>query len=306
MNLVHTEAARGSPEQLAGIDLNLLVAFDALAREQSVTRAAERMGVTQSAMSHALGRLRDLLRDPLLVRGSSGMTLTPRAAELVVPLRSGLVTLGRALAEPTSFDPAQARRAFCIASPDLFDVLAVPRLLERIRSEAPGVDLSVVPVNDRRLPERLETGEIDVAVVPEIEGLRAPGIDARGVRGLLARGGVAERRGSRARRSGARGARAPPPRGAAHPALLLGAGDHGEERLDPDRALGARPARPRGLAVDRAAATLALARAQHPPRVARALLERPRSTLAARSARRRGSIEPGGEPAVALTRRATR
>jgi DNA-binding transcriptional LysR family regulator len=100
------------------------------------------------------------------------MTLTARAAELVVPLRSGLVTLGRALAEPASFDPAQARRAFCLASPDLFDVLAVPRLLERIRNEAPGVDLNVVPVNDRHLSERLETGEVDVAVVPEIEGLR--------------------------------------------------------------------------------------------------------------------------------------
>ena len=67
------------PERLARIDLNLLVAFDALAREQNVTRAAERVGVTQSAMSHALRRLRELLDDPLLVRGKSGMVLTARA-----------------------------------------------------------------------------------------------------------------------------------------------------------------------------------------------------------------------------------
>jgi DNA-binding transcriptional LysR family regulator len=172
MNTVHTAPERGSPEQLAAIDLNLLVAFDALARERSVTRAAERVGVTQSAMSHALGRLRDLLGDPLLVRGSGGMTLTARAEALVVPLRSGLVTLGRALAEPPVFEPAAVRRAFRVASPDLFDVLAVPRVLERIRSEAPGVDLGVAPVNDRRLGEALETGEIDAAVVPEVSGLR--------------------------------------------------------------------------------------------------------------------------------------
>jgi DNA-binding transcriptional LysR family regulator len=167
MNAIH-DPERGSPEQLAAIDLNLLVAFDALARERSVTRAAERVGVTQSAMSHALARLRGLLGDPLLVRGSAGMALTARAEGLVVPLRSGLVTLGRALAEPALFEPQAAQRAFSVASPDLFDVLAVPRLLERIRIEAPGVDLAFVPVTDRRLPERLETGEIDVAIVPEV------------------------------------------------------------------------------------------------------------------------------------------
>ena len=171
------------PEQLSRVDLNLVVAFDALARELSVTRAAQRVGVTQSAMSHALRRLRDLLGDELLVRGRGGMVLTPRGDSLVVPLRSGLVTLGRALSQPIAFEPASARRAFCIASPDLFDVLVVPSLLERIRDEAPGVDVRVTSIDDRRLPDQLETGEVDVAITPLIEqiGSEAAGDSAPGL-----------------------------------------------------------------------------------------------------------------------------
>lgn len=165
-------------EQLAALDLNLVVAFDALARERSVTRAAERMGLTQSAMSHALGRLRSLLNDPLLVRGRGGMVLTPRAESLVVPLRGGLVAIGRALGQPAAFEPKSARRSFAIASPDLFDVLAIPPLLERMRDEAPGVDLAVVPADPRRLADQLETGDVDVAIVPQIDDVRNRGSDA--------------------------------------------------------------------------------------------------------------------------------
>ena len=166
-------------DDLVGVDLNLIVAFDAMAREQSVTRAAHRLGVTQSAVSHALRRLRELLGDPLLVRGRSGMVLTPRAQALVVPVRTGLLTLQRALSQSTGFDPATARRAFAIVSPDLFDLLVMPPLLERVRRDAPGVDIAVVVSDPRRLAERLETGEIDVAVVPRIEGVRSddpPGV----------------------------------------------------------------------------------------------------------------------------------
>jgi DNA-binding transcriptional LysR family regulator len=162
-------------QQLAGVDLNLILAFDALARERSVTRAAQNMGVTQSAMSHALRRLRALFDDPLLVRGRGGMALTPRAESLAVPLRSGLVTIGRALTQPSRFEPRSARRAFCLASPDLFDVLAIPPLLARVRRDAPGVDIAIVPANEGRLPEQLETGEVDVAIVAHIEEARAEG-----------------------------------------------------------------------------------------------------------------------------------
>jgi DNA-binding transcriptional LysR family regulator len=169
MNPIHETRERIAPGDLAGIDLNLVVAFDALAYERSVTLAAQRVGITQSAMSHALRRLRALLGDPLLVRGQSGMVLTPRAELLAVPVRSSLVTLGRALSGPARFEPASAVRAFRIATPDLFDVLAIPALLERVRVESPSVDLSIVPIDPRRLPALLETGDVDAAVVPRFE-----------------------------------------------------------------------------------------------------------------------------------------
>ena len=167
MKLAH-EPEQSPEALLPRLDLNLVVAFDALLRERSVTRAAARLGVTQSAVSHALRRLRELLGDPLMVRSGHGMALTPRAEALVVPLRSGLLALSRALSQPTAFDPRSARRTFSLASLDLFDLLVLPQLLPRLRREAPGIDLSVVPAADRRLSERLETGEIDLAITVQM------------------------------------------------------------------------------------------------------------------------------------------
>lgn len=166
MNGAHDASA--AEELLPRLDLNLVVAFDALVRERSVTRAAARLGVTQSAVSHALRRLRELLGDPLMVRSGNGMALTPRAEGLAVPLRSGLLTLGRALSQPAIFEPRTARRTFTLASLDLFDLLVLPSLLRRVRHEAPGVDLSVVQAADRMLSERLETGEVDLAVTVQM------------------------------------------------------------------------------------------------------------------------------------------
>lgn len=152
-------------ESLRQLDLNLLVAFDLLAREKSVTRAAERAGVTQSAMSHTLRRLRALLDDPLLVRGARGMTLTPRAEALAVPLRGALVGLARALEAPPSFDPAASRRTFRVVAPDLFELLALPPLWARLREAAPGAGLVFQPA-PAALAEALETGDVDVAIAP--------------------------------------------------------------------------------------------------------------------------------------------
>ncbi len=159
MSAVHVEA------DLHRIDLNLLVALDALTRERSVTKAAERAGVTQSAMSHTLRRLRDLFDDPLLVRGRRGMVLTPRAEALAIPLRSGLVTLARTVAEPEVFAPEHACRTFRIVSPDLFDALVLPTLLQRVGRQAPSIDLAVVPM-PKRLTDSLETGDVDLAIYP--------------------------------------------------------------------------------------------------------------------------------------------
>ncbi|MFT3923321.1 MAG: LysR family transcriptional regulator [Myxococcales bacterium] len=167
MSTIH---AHGDPKELdlSQIDLNLLLVFDALTRERSVTRAAERMGVTQSAISHQLRRLRELFGDPLLVRGLAGMVLTPRAESLIAPVRAAFTLLGRALAQPDPFDATRSRRAFALATPDVFDMLVLPRLLARMGTHAPGVDLKVLPVNPRALGQQLEAGELDLAVVPRM------------------------------------------------------------------------------------------------------------------------------------------
>ena len=95
-----------SVHDLAKVDLNLLVALDVLTETGSVTVAAERLGVTQSAMSHTLRRLRVLLEDPLLVRSGTGMVLTPRAEALREPVRSALSAVGRALVVSEGFVPS--------------------------------------------------------------------------------------------------------------------------------------------------------------------------------------------------------
>ncbi|MCB9590747.1 MAG: LysR family transcriptional regulator [Polyangiaceae bacterium] len=175
---------------LAGVDLNLFVAFRALAKERSVTRAAAQLGVTQSAMSHTLRRLRDLAGDPLLVKGAAGMELTPRAETLLVPVESALLLLERGLSEPR-FVPGRTRRRFRLATPDLFDALAIPALLERVRGEAPQVSVQVIPVQTPQLSQRLETGEVDVAVMPRAETLLASDSQSGLMRRTLFRDGYA-------------------------------------------------------------------------------------------------------------------
>ncbi len=170
MNRIDSAGDTATPEALARIDLNLVVAFDALARERSVTLAAQRVGVTQSAMSHTLSRLRVLFSDPLFVRSAGGMALTPRAELLITPLRSALVAMAHAFSLPSVFDPRTTRRAFSLATPDLFDLLVIPPLLARFATTAPGVDLMVTSADPRHLALQLETGEVDVGIVPRMTG----------------------------------------------------------------------------------------------------------------------------------------
>jgi DNA-binding transcriptional LysR family regulator len=153
--------------RLGAMNLNLLAALDALLSEGSVTRAAARMGVTQSAMSHSLRQLREVLGDPLLVRGPTGMTPTPRAAALREPVRRGLIELSRAL-EGGSFDPGSAKRTFTLSCGDFFTVLLLPPLLEILGREAPGIDVAVRPTDGEREAALLEAGETDAAIVVAI------------------------------------------------------------------------------------------------------------------------------------------
>jgi DNA-binding transcriptional LysR family regulator len=129
---------------LAALDLNLLVALDALVSETHVGRAASRVGLSQPAMSHALARLRDLMGDALLVRVGSRMELTPRAQALRAPLAQALDQV-RSLFVADRFDPATSTRRFVLMMPDLVTDLLMPPLLARIADEAPTVRLDVVP-----------------------------------------------------------------------------------------------------------------------------------------------------------------
>ncbi|WP_439820829.1 LysR family transcriptional regulator [Pseudomonas sp. HLG18] len=156
---------------LRRIDLNLLVILDALLGEQHVTRAAERLHLSQPAVSHALARLRDLLGDPLLVRAGSGLVPTARALELAAPLADTLAQVQSLLA-PNTFDPASARRTFRLAMSDYGAAIILPGLIRTLRTEAPGIDLQISHASREGMVEGLLNGDIDLAagVLPELPG----------------------------------------------------------------------------------------------------------------------------------------
>lgn len=129
---------------LNSLDLNLLVALDALLKEANVSRAAMRIGLSQPAASHALQRLRDLIGDPLLVRSGARMELTPRAQALRGPLAQALDQV-RALFVPDGFDASTSERQFRLMMPDLAVELLMPPLMEKITRIAPNVRIDVVP-----------------------------------------------------------------------------------------------------------------------------------------------------------------
>lgn len=161
---------------LRSVDLNLLVVFDALMAERNVTRAAARRGLSQPAVSKALGRLRDLFGDPLFVRRDRAMEPTARALELAGPIHGALADISRTLAVPAAFDPATARASFRIATIDLYHTNLLPALVRHLRAHAPGVDLQVRANDCSLLPEQLAGGEIDLAFAPLVT--RAPDLHA--------------------------------------------------------------------------------------------------------------------------------
>jgi DNA-binding transcriptional LysR family regulator len=147
---------------LAQIDLNLLRIFDALSEENSATRAGERLGLSQSAISHALGRLRQVFDDPLFVRGANGMRPTVRAAEIAPALREALVQLQLAIS-PSSFFPQQTDRRFNIAAGAYVAAVLLPCLVERIRSEAPQAEIRVRAIQGD-VENQLRAGGLDLAI----------------------------------------------------------------------------------------------------------------------------------------------
>ena len=154
---------------VAGFDLNLLKAFDALYAERHVTHAGLRVGLSQSAMSGALTRLRDVLGDELFVRTPGGMQPTPRAHELAGPIAEALRLLGRAL-QAEAFDPRSADRTFTVAMSDYAAAVILPPLLARLGAAAPRVDLRVRGIFGRdEAVALLDGGEADLAVGVPVE-----------------------------------------------------------------------------------------------------------------------------------------
>jgi DNA-binding transcriptional LysR family regulator len=144
-------------------DLNLLIVFDAVMQERNVTRAGGRIGLSQPAVSHALSRLRYMLKDELFIRTPDGMVPTPRAEQLAVPLRRALNDMRLAL-EPETFVPQQASRRFGLALNNYAAVIFAPSLVTAVIATAPGIGLDLRPSALRDIPALLDRAEIDLAI----------------------------------------------------------------------------------------------------------------------------------------------
>lgn len=149
---------------LSSVDVNLLVAFNALARERSVTEAAQTLGLTQPAMSNALARLRRLFNDPLFVRAAAGMQPTPFAEQLAEPVARACELLEAALRTDGGFDPATTtRRAFTFYLSEVGELVFLPKVLRTLQERVPRIDVKV-----SRIPEQgaqaLAGGDVDLAI----------------------------------------------------------------------------------------------------------------------------------------------
>jgi DNA-binding transcriptional LysR family regulator len=152
------------------LDLNLLRTFDAVLRDGSVTAAAERLGLSQPAMSNALSRLRRLLGDPLFMRTAGGMRPTPFAQQLAAPVRQALDLIHTTLLRQPGFDPRTSQRSFRFQLSDVGEIVFLPPLLERLQRDAPGVRIETQHLPQDQVSDALASGEIDLAVgfLPEL------------------------------------------------------------------------------------------------------------------------------------------
>jgi len=154
---------------LARIDLNLLVLFEAVLEEGHVARAASRLHVSPSAVSHGLGRLRRLMQDPLFLRQPKGVVPTERARRLAAPIADILERARQVMSEAVAFDPATSRRRFVIGAPDGAYGVLLPPLLAEIRRSAPGIDLAMrnlVGGHFELAFKDLDERTLDLAIVP--------------------------------------------------------------------------------------------------------------------------------------------
>lgn len=153
----------------AAFDLNLLRVLDALLAEGSTVRAGARVGLSQPAVSAALGRLRHALNDPLFIRQGQKMVPTDYARTLAQPLRDTLDDLAALLSGPQHFDPAQADETFRISGSDFFAEMLMPQLAERLSRIAPGVRMQLVDLVPDNYVQSLENRKVDLALIPRPE-----------------------------------------------------------------------------------------------------------------------------------------
>lgn len=149
---------------ISNFDLNLLRVFDMLLREQNVSRAAERLALTQPTVSNALARLRDQLGDPLLVRVGRRMRPTPRALALEGPIRAALQQIEQTLATGDAFEPRRSHRQLRIALTDFVEQLCMPPLLARLQVLAPHLRIDVVHLAPNLPADALDRGDLDLVL----------------------------------------------------------------------------------------------------------------------------------------------
>ncbi|MEX3982208.1 LysR family transcriptional regulator [Paraburkholderia sp. EG287A] len=146
------------------LDLNLLVLFDALLRERSVTRAATEVGLSQGAMSHALNRLRAFFEDPLFIKTSAGMEPTEKAVLLGQTVSEVMAALRERVISQASFDPATAQRTFVLSMTDMGELVFLPPLIKRLRKIAPNCTVRSVQMPLELIEATLAAGEADLAL----------------------------------------------------------------------------------------------------------------------------------------------
>lgn len=152
------------PQKVRAVDFRLLLAFDALLSERHVSRAAAAVGLSQPAMSHALAKLRQQFDDPLLARTSTGFEPTPKALELIDPVRDAIRQVTGLFTGGSTFEPLTCTDAFTVRMGDMNEVLFLPGLLRRLQESAPGIALTVQHLPPSETVRALEASAIDFAV----------------------------------------------------------------------------------------------------------------------------------------------
>jgi DNA-binding transcriptional LysR family regulator len=149
---------------LSRIDLNLFVVFDTIYTEGGITRASKRLSLTQPAISHALGRLREMFDDPLFMRQGRAMIPTPLARQMIDPVRQSLQGFEATLKRVDRFDPATARKHFTVGMRDVRELTVLPNLLRSVTRAAPFIDIAVVRAERKQLEMELAAGTLDAAI----------------------------------------------------------------------------------------------------------------------------------------------